>query len=189
MVRASRHTNMDAMIRIEKNNYTSAIKYLEMGAKGLMIPHVKNADEAEYWAKNAKFYPLGKRAVDGGFIDSDFGSIELKEYMKFSNNETFVAVQIEDAEAIPNIDEIAQVKGIDILFVGPLDLSISMGLCGEVNNKEIWDVIKKVGEATKKYGKFAGIPTPSIELTEKVMEEGYLFISSSSDYESIINSL
>ncbi len=189
MIRASRCTNMDAMIRIDKNNYTSAIKPLEMGAKGLMIPHITNADEAEYWVKNTKFYPFGKRAISGGFIDSDFVSIDLKEYMEFSNKETFIAVQIEDVEAIPNIDEIASIEGIDILFIGLLDLSVSMGFGGEIDRKEIWEVIKKIGQAAKKNNKFAGAPTFSFDWTKKLLEEGYLFISHGSDFEFIKNSL
>ncbi len=108
-------------------------------------------------------------------------SIEFKDYLKFSNRETFIALQIEDPEAIDNIEEIAGVPGYDILFVGPGDLSVAMGIPGDIGNKKIWDVIEKVGRMANKYNKFAGTVAVSPEWAKRLLDLGYLFLTAGAD--------
>jgi 4-hydroxy-2-oxoheptanedioate aldolase len=181
LVLAARSAGMDSMIRIEKENYYSIPRLLEMGAKGIMVPHVTSADQARQIVKAAKFSPVGRRGVTGAGADSGWMSIEFKEYLKFSNKETFIVLQIEDPEAINNIEEIASVPGYDILFVGPADLSVSMGIPADFENKEIWKVIEKVGKAANKYGKFAGTPSLYPEYAKKLIDLGLLFFTAGSD--------
>jgi len=188
MVRAARSTNMDTMVRIQKACYSSAITQLEMGAKGIMVPHVNTAEEAEFWVKSTKFYPEGRRGIDGVNADSGWMSMEFKEYLKFSNKETFIAVQIEDPEAIPNIEEIASVPNLDMIFVGIGDLSVSMGFEGDINRREIWDVLEKVGKVAKEKNIFAGTPGISIERTKKLIDMGFLFITNGADIIYLRNS-
>ncbi|MCD4670370.1 MAG: aldolase [Actinomycetia bacterium] len=181
MILAARSAGMDSMVRIEKDNYQSALKPLEMGAKGIMVPHVETAVQAKEIVRAMRFYPVGRRGIDGVNADSGWMSIEFKDYLKFSNRETFLALQIEDPEAIENIEEIASVPGYDILFVGPGDLSVAMGIPGDTENKKIWDVIEKVGRMANKYNKFAGTPTGSPERTKKLLDMGYRFLSAGAD--------
>ena len=180
-VLAARSTGMDSMVRLERDNYTSAIKPLEMGARGIMIPHVSTAEQAREIVRAMRFAPMGRRGIDGVNADSGWMSIEFKEYLKFSNRETFLALQIEDPEAIDNIEEIASVPGYDILFVGPGDLSVSMGIPGDIKNKKIWNVIEKVGNMANKYNKFAGTVSISPEWAKKLLDLGYLFLSAGAD--------
>ncbi len=181
MVLAARSSGMDSMVRVEKDNYSSTLKLLEMGSKGIMVPHVTTAFQARKIVKTMKFYPIGRRGVDGVNADSGWMSIEFKEYLKFSNKETFITLQIEDIEAINNIEKIASIPGYDILFVGPVDLSISMGIPGDIENKKVWDVIEKVGKIANKYGKFAGTASLYPERAKKLLNLGYLFQTSGAD--------
>jgi len=181
MVLAARSAGMDSMVRIERGNYYSALKPLEMGAKGIIVPHVTTADQAGEIVRAMRFSPVGRRGVDGVNADSGWMSIEFKEYLKFSNKETFIALQIEDPEAIDNIEEIASVPGYDILFIGPGDLSVSMGIPGDIENKEIWNVIEKVGKIANKYGKFAGTVSIYPERTKRLLDLGYLFLTAGAD--------
>jgi 4-hydroxy-2-oxoheptanedioate aldolase len=181
MIRACRLTGMDAMIRIEKN-YTSLIKPLEMGAKGIMIPHIKTVEEAEFWIKAARFYPEGSRSVNAAFADSDWGSMDFKEYIKFSNKETFLIFQIEDAEAIVNIEEMMKLTNPDIFFIGVMDLCCSMGLEGDMDNIKIWEILEKVGKLAKKYGKIIGTTLGSKERNDRIIDMGYLFLCDGTDF-------
>ncbi|MCL4415984.1 MAG: aldolase/citrate lyase family protein [Actinobacteria bacterium] len=181
MILAARATGMDSMVRIERDNYPSAIKPLEMGAKGIMVPHVATAEQAKKVVRAMRFSPIGRRGIDGVNADSGWMSIEFKKYLKFSNKETFIALQIEDPEAIDNIEEIANVSGFDILFVGPGDLSTSMGIPGDMENKEIWKVIEKVGKMADKHGKIAGTVSLSPEWAKRLVNLGYRFLTAGAD--------
>lgn len=181
MIRAARATGMDSMIRIEKASYSSAIRPLEMGAKGLMVPHIVSGAEAEHWVRATRFAPVGRRGIDGVNADADWGLMDFGEYLRFSNEETFLAFQIEDPEALTELEKIARVPGFDILFVGIGDLSHSLGFPGDFSRPEIWDVLKRVAEVAASYGKFAGAPGLSPEWTEKLLELGYRFITNGAD--------
>lgn len=181
LILAARATGMDAMVRIEKNGYNSLIQSLEMGAKGIMVPHIFSVKEAKKWIKIARFHPVGRRPIDGVNADADWALMDFKDYIKFANEETFLVLQIEDKEAIEYIEEIVQLPGFDILFVGVGDLSQSMGFPGEIKHPKIIKVLERVSNAAKKYGKFAGAPGISLDWTKKLMEMGYLFITQGAD--------
>ncbi len=181
MILAARSTGTDTLVRIERDNYPSAIKPLEMGAKGIMVPHVLNAKQAKKIVEAMKFYPVGRRGVDGANADSGWMLMEFKKYLEFSNKETFLVLQIEDPEAIDNLEEIASVPGYEMLFVGPGDLSTLMGFSGDIDRKEIWDALEKVVKVANKHGKFAGTISISPEWTRRLLDLGYLFINAGAD--------
>ncbi|HHV62687.1 MAG TPA: aldolase [Firmicutes bacterium] len=181
MVRAARITGMDTLVRIGKAGYSSAIRPMEMGVKGIMVPHVLSVEEAKAWVRATRFFPIGRRGIDGVNADADWGLMNFKDYLKFSNEETFLAFQIEDPEILPYLEDVAQIPGLDILFVGIADMSQGLGFPGDIDRPEIWDVLKKVGEVARKYGKFAGAPGVSPEWTRKLLDMGYLFISNGAD--------
>lgn len=181
IIRAARSTDMDAMVRIGKESYISAIRPMEMGAKGIMVPHILSVEEAKSWIRATRFYPEGRRGIDGVNADADWGLSNFKDYLKFSNQETFLVFQIEDPEILPKIEEIAQLPNFEILFVGIGDLSHSLGFPGEIERKEIWEVLEKVGKICQKYGKFAGAPGVSPSYTKKLLDLGYLFVSNGAD--------
>ena len=187
MIRAARLTNMDAMVRIAKAGYPSAIKPFEMGAKGIMVPHILSVDEAKFWIRSARFYPRGRRALDGVNVDANWALDTMDDYLAFSNKENFLALQIEDPEVLPMMEDIAQLDNFDILFLGPGDLSHSMGLPPAKENKEIWKILEKMGKICNKYGKIAGTPGRSPEYTKRLLDIGYLFISNGSDLISLRN--
>ncbi len=181
MIRAARLTDMDAMVRIAKAGYPSAIKPYEMGAKGIMVPHVLSVDEAKFWIRSSKFQPEGRRALDGVNVDANWALETMTEYLTFSNRENFLALQIEDPEVLPMMEDIAQLDNFDILFFGPGDLAHGMGLDLTKKNKEIWKLTEKMGKICNKHGKIAGTPASSPEHAKNLLDAGYLFISSGAD--------
>lgn len=124
MVLAARTVDIDVVVRIPKGPYNQVIKPLELGAGGLVWPHCKSANEAAAFVEMAKFQPLGKRGCGGG-RDSRYGTLDFVEYTTKANAETLLGVMIEDAEGVEDVEAIAAVEGLDLLFVGPSDLAHS----------------------------------------------------------------
>lgn len=160
--------------------YSDCVKPLELEAAGIMAPHVMSGAEAGEIVRMTRFHPLGRRPVDGGNADSKFLKVDVKDYLLQANEERFVTVQIEDPEGIENLDEIAEVKGIDMLFFGPGDYSHALGIAGEFDHPEIDKARKLVVSAAEKNGKFAGtVGTP--DNYKELVNTGYSFLNVGSD--------
>jgi 2-dehydro-3-deoxyglucarate aldolase/4-hydroxy-2-oxoheptanedioate aldolase len=149
--RAARAAGLDSFVRLNATDYATVMRPLEAGAGGIMASMVKSAEQAEQIVRWAKFQPRGCRGVNGSGYDGRFGTVPLLEYMKSANADTFVAIQIEHIDAVNDIDAIAAVPDIDVLFIGPADLSQSMGLSGEWDHPEIARCIEKVATAARNH--------------------------------------
>jgi 4-hydroxy-2-oxoheptanedioate aldolase len=182
LTRAGRAGDIDIMLRRTYTGYSDLIRALETGVTGLMIPHCKSAAMAKEIVSHVKFYPEGIRGYDGVNGDSLFGTVSMENYMSTANNETFLMLQIEDVEAIDEIDAIAEIEGVDIIFVGPADLSHSMGIPGDIKNPKIKAVIKRVVDACQRNGKWSGTPGLDLEYTKELIDLGVSFIPVASDY-------
>lgn len=177
---AAKTNDTDVMVRVSRGSYSDYIKPLELDAAGIMVPHVMNGAEAEEIARMTRFHPLGRRPVDGGNADSKFLKVEMEEYLSQANRERFVALQIEDPEAMENLDEIARTEGIDMLFFGPGDYSHALGLAGEFEHPEIEKARRLVASAAERNGKFAGTVGNTDNL-EELAGMGYRFLNVGSD--------
>lgn len=181
--------DIDTMVRVRKGGYTTYFRPFESGATGIMVPHVTTKEEAEWIVRNAKFPPIGRRGFDGAGRDADYCLADPKAHMEFANRETFIAIQIEDSEALPNLDKIASVEGIDILFIGPADLTISMGIPFNLKHKRFADVIMRVAAAAKKHGKHWGLPVGDAEAAVPYLKQGARFIACGADLLAILRNL
>jgi 4-hydroxy-2-oxoheptanedioate aldolase len=178
MALACRAIGIEPMVRIRKGDYWTYSRPLEAGATGLMIPHCRSGAEAEQIVRFSRFAPMGLRGMDGVEVAADYGLAPMAEYMAHANQEIFIAVQIEDREAVEALDDIASVDGIDVLFVGPADLSQSYGIPLQFDDPLMLRAIEQVAEAAVKHGKWWGIPCGSVEQAEHYYEMGARFLSS-----------
>ncbi|HLY59631.1 MAG TPA: aldolase/citrate lyase family protein [Terriglobia bacterium] len=169
---ACRATKMDLMVRILKTGYTSPMRALEFGANGIMVPHCRSVEEARQWVEWTRFPPLGKRGFDGAGVDADYMLADPLEYLEHSNKETFLALQIEDREAVECVEEIAGLEGVDLLFVGPADLTISYGVPMQFGHPTVQGAIDRVAAAAAKSGKWWGIPAGTPEAAQSALERG-----------------
>jgi len=183
MVNGARLGDTDAVIRVRKGEgYTSFFRPLEDGAAGIIVPHVTTRDEAKWVVRNAKYPPLGRRGTETVMPDSDVSFSDPIEYIAHANRETFVAVQIEDAEALDKLDEILSVEGIDIAFIGPADLTLSMGVPFQFESDAFQDAVKRIAEAAAANGKWWGLPCRGVELTGRFYDMGARFFNIFSDF-------
>jgi len=179
-VRAAKMLGMDAMVRVAKGSYCDYIKPFEMDATGIMVPHVMSGQEAAEVVRTTRFQPVGRRAWDSGNSDGPFCMRTPKEYIRFAAEQKFVMVQIEDKESVECMEDIVATEGIDIVFLGPGDLSHSYGVPGEAGHPLVRQAVDKLAALCKKYNRFWGIPC-SPETAPQVIEKGARFLAAGAD--------
>jgi len=143
------------IMRVHELSESLITRALDLGALGVLVPHVKTAADARRAADAAFYQPVGTRGV-GPMRGARFGAVALTDYFAHANRETVVMVMIEDAEAIENIDAIAAAEGIHILHIGTADLSQSMGVPGQTDHPTIQAAVREVAAAAQKHGKWVG---------------------------------
>jgi len=176
MVRAADSVGLPAFIRVAMNIRQNILRYLDIGALGVMLPQISTRAEAEAVVEAVKYPPQGRRGL-AAVRAADYGlTTSLKEYTIKANQETLVVVQIETMGAVSNLDEFLSIEGIDIFFIGPSDLSASMGYVGEPNHPEAQAMIEKLVHRIRTAGKVAGTVAYTHEALAKAKERGFRFI-------------
>ena len=154
---AARSYGMDHFVRLPATDYAAVMRPLEAGAGGVMLSMVRSPAEVEQAVRWAKFWPRGERGVNGGNRDGRFGLVPLAEYTARANAETFIGVQIETAGALEAAAEIAAIPDVDLLFVGPSDLSQVLGVTGDFENPRCLEAIESIAKASAAAGKPWGV--------------------------------
>ena len=190
MILAARTVDLDVIVRIPHGPYNQVMKTLELGAGGLIWPHCKSAEEARQFVRMAKFRPLGLRGMGGG-RDSLFGHIEREEFLDQANENTLLGVMIEDKEGVEDVEAIAAVEGIDLLFVGPGDLAHSYGVEREaghpITQTVVLEAFDRVGEACRTHGIAMGTAVDPGEPMRVVVEKGTRWLNCCHDVTALIN--
>ena len=182
LIQAARLGGCDSLIRVKPENHTDLAYLLESGARGIMLPQVRDLEEVQRVVEMLRFPPIGRRGFDSIHADADFGSGNLADYTRHENDNTFLVVQIETPEALPHIDAIAATPGVDALFVGLGDLSASMNLLGQMDHPELQAVVERVGTACVKHGKAGAIICSNPEERSRLWSLGYRFFNVASDF-------
>jgi 4-hydroxy-2-oxoheptanedioate aldolase len=179
---ACRSTGIDLMTRILKTGYASPMRNLEAGANGIMVPHCRSAAEARQWVEWTRFPPLGRRGFDGAGADADYMLADSLRHLEHANREVFLVLQIEDVEAVECVEEIAATVGVDLLFVGPADLTISYGVPMQFQHPKVQRAIDRVASAVTKAGKWWGIPTGTPTAAQEALDRGARMVACGSDH-------
>ncbi|MDI6726227.1 MAG: aldolase/citrate lyase family protein [Smithellaceae bacterium] len=175
VIRGALLSGIVPLLRIDRDNPFLVRKALEAGAGGVIVPHVHTQAEAEEIVQAAKFPPWGKRGYGGLCLSGQWGVNGGTEWMAWSNAETLIIPMIEDIAAIPNIEAILSTEGVDAVFFGPADFSISAGVPLQTGHEKVMSGLRKTIEAADKYGKFViypGAGFPQWETVHKAKELG-----------------
>jgi 2-keto-3-deoxy-L-rhamnonate aldolase RhmA len=150
---------------------------LDAGARGLIIPMVKTAAEAEAAVREAKFPPRGVRGF--GYSRANLYGADFETYIASANEEIAMVMQIEHKDAIANLEAILRVEGVDGVFIGPLDLSGSMGITGQLDHPQMLSALEKYRAACRAHKKSAGlhIIRPGPENVRRALDEGYTMLA------------
>lgn len=179
-IRATKMHDVDTLVRVERGSYSDLIRPLEMDATGIMVPHVMSAADAREIVWRTRFHPVGRRPIDGGNSDGAYCMIPVADYLRQANDQRMLVVQIEDPEPMDELDEIASIEGIDMLFFGPGDYSHALGIPGQMDDPRIEQARLAVADAARRNGKFAGT-TGRLEGLEHLREIGYQFVALGAD--------
>lgn len=146
------------IVRIPEVKREVVLKYMEMGAAGILLPNTDTVEQAKALVEYSKYAPMGNRGVSLGRPHSGYEKVDsATEYMKKANEETILMIQIESSTSVKNINELLDIEGIDAAFVGPNDLSQSLGIMGQFDHPLLIEAIDKVIDAAKQKKKFSGI--------------------------------
>lgn len=175
LVRAAEVSGTTPITRVTENGETIILRCLDVGAHGVQVPQINDKESAELAVKRVKYYPEGTRGV-AMTRSCNYGLTPIFDYFKQENEETLVVVHIENIVGLQNIEEIAATPGVDVLFLGPFDMSQSMGIPGQVDHPRIDEAAEIVLAACKKYGKIPGVYAEFPEVAKKRADQGFQYI-------------
>ncbi|MBI2108807.1 MAG: aldolase [Parcubacteria group bacterium] len=177
MVRAIEGESRTPLIRVSNNDRFMILRALETGAHGIVVPNIETAEQAQDAVSAIKYAPFGSRGMSPFTRASGYNAVGQKDRIKNENEEIMVVLMVEGKEGIKNIDAIANVLGIDVIFIGPYDLSQALGIPDQVNApavvKEIEDVTKKINNK----GIASGTLAQNIDDIKKWQKSGVQFIT------------
>lgn len=156
IIAVARGIGMPALVRIPEMRREHALKFMEMGASGLLLPNTESAEQAKMLVDCTKYAPLGHRGVSLSRPHTDFMKVSGATYMPQANDETILMCQIESRKGVENVEEIIAVEGIDVAFIGPNDMSQDYGILGQFEHPEIVAAFEKIVAAAQANGKWAG---------------------------------
>lgn len=181
-------TSTASIVRIAWNEPFRFKRVLDLGPSGIMVPYVNTEAEAKQSAMSMRYPPQGIRGVAKLNRASNFGR-EFDQYFTNANDNLLTIVQIETSEAVQNVFEIAKVDGVDVLFVGPLDLSVNLGIPQKTNHPKFRKALERVADACSKSGKASGILLSSSEEIKQAVEIGFTFFALGSDGRIIVEGM
>jgi len=169
----ARTKGIECFVRVPELSKGNISRALDCGVTGVMVPMIRNAEEAQKFANWAKYAPIGERGFGSNGPHTEYKNAgkDSGAFMQAENQRVLTIAQIELSEAIDNIEAIAAIPGIDALLIGPADLSNSLGVAGQFNHPKMDDAIGKVAAAAKKYQKIFGFHAAE-ELTRKWIPAG-----------------
>jgi 2-keto-3-deoxy-L-rhamnonate aldolase RhmA len=187
MLLACRQSPVAPIVRIRSVDPDTAKFVMDSGAAGIMFPFVSTAEEARRAVRCMKYPPQGTRGVAGIIRATDYGR-DWKNYFAEANARGLVVVQIETAAAVEAAADIAAVDGVDVLFVGPLDLSVSLGCPGDFSPPHFVSALEQVISAAKSHGKASGILSRP-EFVAQHKQLGFQFMALGSDSGVVVSGL
>ena len=179
-LQALEHTPAAAIVRVESTQRQRIHRVLDMGAEGVMCPRITDAKEGRGIASGLHYPPDGSRGVAKMVRASGFGQ-NFSDYYKNATENILGIVQIETAEVLEHLDTIALLKGIDVLFIGPADLSMELGIFGQFDHPLFTDAIRATVNAARKAGKAVGILLPHPDDFRKYQDMGISLIACGAD--------
>lgn len=178
---AARANGFDNFVRMAPLDYSLATQNLEAGAGGLMAAQIESAEHAEQFVTWSKFAPRGRRGMNTSGRDAHYTIKPPAEFAAEANRDHLTLIQIETLGALNDADKIAAIDGVDLLFVGPSDLSQALGILGQFDHKKLWEAITSVAEACRKHGKHWGTVPAGPAFAQRCQDLGCRMLSCAAD--------
>ncbi len=177
MVRAAELQGVTPIIRVPVNQQHVILRFMDTGAQGLHVPMVRNARDAEAVVQAVKYQPRGSRGL-AAIRAADFAQrVPFKQYVAEANAETLIAVHIETEDSVDQLPEIIKVEGLDVIFIGPTDLSNSLGFPGELQNPKVQATLQRCVDQVAGAGPALGMMVPNAEAARQWKARGARYLA------------
>ena len=190
-IRACDNVGLTPLVRVREVSRPAILKPLDIGAKGLIVPCIETIEQAKKVVEYGKFSPIGKRGFCPsrkdywGYSHPQGQPIDIG--MKHENEETLLILQCETVGCLENIEAIVSMDGVDGIFIGPFDLSISMGIPGQFDNPEFLKAVDKILSTCKKYNKISSVFTVRFDDIDKYYKQGFDIVTYSLDANILVD--
>ena len=191
LVRAAENVGLTPFMRIADVTHKEIQRAVDMGVQGLIIPCLRTLEEVKAVVNFAKYPPVGNRGFikgrGSGFGCKDWSSGSVAEFCANSNEQVLVIPQCETVEMLEKIEEAVNINGVDGIFIGPFDLSISMGIPGDFDNPKFLAALDRIHSACRNANKYCFIFSSTNALAKKFLAEGYDSVTHSIDFTILID--
>lgn len=169
------------LVRIPATEYHFIARVLDMGAAGIMVPMVESPEQARKFVESAKYPPLGRRGAAFSISHDNYAGGDIVEKIRTANSETLLIAQIESAAGIRNVNEIAAIDGIDVLWIGHFDLTNSLGIPGQFDHPDFTAAVQTVLDACQRHGKIPGFMAGDVASGERLLDQGFRMLAYGGD--------
>ncbi|MBI3693559.1 MAG: aldolase [Acidobacteria bacterium] len=171
LIRAAASTEIAPIVRVRENRAGEILEALDLGAVGLHVPQIATREQAERAVRAVRFPPAGERGFNPFVRAGSFGAGPVDD------QDTLLVLHIEAAAAVSSADEILSVPGIDVAFLGPYDLSMTLGIPGQVTDEPVRRAMRAIGEAARRRGVTLGVYAHTIEHARVWLNEGVCYLA------------
>jgi 4-hydroxy-2-oxoheptanedioate aldolase len=177
LVRSAELRGVTPIVRVTTNFAPVILRFLDTGAQGLHVPWIQTAEDAERAVRAVKYFPRGNRGL-AGVRAADFAQVgSLGDYIARANAETLVVLQIESVGAVEQLPKILDIDGVDVIFIGPADLSHSLGLPGQMDHPEVKATVDRIVDLVEPSSKALGIMVNNVNAAREWRQRGARYIT------------
>lgn len=184
--RAMQASRTQAMVRVPHGDHVYAQRMLDAGCRSIVFPAIDTADEAEEAVRACRYPPHGVRGAGGGIRAAKYG-LDPSYYGQRADDDLLIVAQIESARAVENIDAICSVPGVDMLLIGPRDLSASMGLLDNFDDPAIWRLVAHAAARVRASGKYLASTLHPGQTSQDMFDAGYDLLLAKKDVDFLLD--
>ncbi len=188
ILRAAEAYGITAFVRVKENNKVEVLQNLDIGYAGVQVPNVDTPEDAKRLVQSVKYEPIGTRGLSPSVRAANYAAGSVTDYIKYANENTMIISHCETKTCVDCLDEVLKVEGIDVIFIGPMDLSQSYGLTSQTSHPTVKEAIDTIIDKTKKSDKALGTIAGSAAAAKALAERGVQYIVLSSDQGMIMSS-
>lgn len=177
LIAQTRPLGLAALVRPTGSEYHLIAPLLDAGASGVIVPNIKTVAEAKRVADACRYYPDGERGAAFAVAHDDFLSGDVPTKMKAANDAMVCGLLIESVEGVANLEDIVAIKGVDLIWLGFLDLTLSMGIPGQYQNPKFEEAVNRILTICSAHNKPVGILSNDVEQSRKYVQQGFKAIS------------
>ncbi len=187
MVRAAEAFHITPIIRVKENQQVNILQALDLGFAGIQAPNVDTPQQAQALVSAVKYGPLGNRGFSPSVRACRYGTMDIPTYIEAANANTMVISHCETKTCVDNLDAILAVEGIDVIFIGPMDLSQSLGLTGQTGHPVVKETVQDVTQRVLASGKAVGTVAANADAAKALIAQGVQYILLGADQSMILN--